>query len=253
MSRLSYLLATTPQLLQRLAAHPIDCYDVSRITLVGAGLQIELPNGFIEIEPVVGYMTCISLVLSSTESGGPLPQAQVYALRPVYANVAAVPTTCGLVCYRRDWRVCLDRWLATFAVALRTLTLDVHALTQAYSHPVPATLMNSMFYKFYGQTRYIHRSIRHAAQHADRALGVAPGTRRRLRIRQRQEAWQQCPSAPLLPSQATDLAACHVFNSLTASAHQNSALPCQAALEQLAERLSQLGLRKCHDSFQEQR
>jgi hypothetical protein len=243
---------TSSQLLQLLADLPLDQYEISRVTLADAGLQVELLDGATAIEPVVGDITRLGLVISSSETGGPLPQARGYTLRLVCTNGATVPTTCGVVYCSSDWRVRLERRLAAFTVALRNLTIDVHALTQVYTRLVATPLMDDVFYELYRQTRYVYRYTRQSEQHTDSALGVTPETRRHLiaRVRQRQAAWRRRRHAALLTPQPTALAAWQVFNSLTAHACQETTLPRRAALERLAGHFLQLELpRFCRELY----
>ena len=234
-SRPHYVPVTNAQLLRVIRDHGADGEDVSRITIADSGMSIEVLNSRQIIEPKVGDVTHVGLVITNSETGGANPQARGYTLRLVCTNGALLPKPFGLLRLSTDWRVSLARRLAAFEAALKTLSVDVQRLQVAYSRLATETLTDYAFYNLYRQVRYLYRYFPNREFLADKTLGVPEASRQQIiaQVRRRQKELRQGVSTAHLPH-PTEHAAWDIFNSITGTARTENYQPRRRALERLA-------------------
>jgi hypothetical protein len=213
-----------------------------RITIADSGLQVELLDTRLTLEPRVGDITQVGLAITSSETGGPLPKAHGYTLRLWCTNGATMPEPFGELRFNSDWRVSLERRLAAWEAHLRSFTLDLAMLGQAYDRLATEYLTDHQFYQLYRQARYIYRVAPQGDDRLDTLLDVEPEQRQQFiaQVRQRQNRLRGDLLGASAPStaQPTPLLAWDVFNSITATAREE---PYQrrVALERLAGDLLQ--------------
>lgn len=192
-----------------------------QITIADSGLSVEVLNSKLVLEPTVGDHTRIGVAITSSETGGPMPQARGYTLRLICTNGATAPTTLGLLRFSTDWRVNFDRRLEAFEGGLRTFQVNFDSLRRTYERVAVEPVTDQLFYSLYRQARYIYRHGRGGERLADRALGVQPEQRRQIvaQVRRRQSG-MRIPGASIEGPKHTDLCAWDVFNSITATARE---------------------------------
>ena len=87
-----YLPVPNLSLLRLLEKVWTDAVADTRITITDTGIQIEilLTDDAFKLEPVVGDVTRIGMVVRNSETGGPLPHATGYTMRLICRNGATV-------------------------------------------------------------------------------------------------------------------------------------------------------------------
>lgn len=213
------------------------------ICLGDAGLSVQVVSGDLAIEPKVGDITRVGLSLTSSETGGPFPQARGHTLRLVCLNGATVPEPFGLARFSSDWRVNFERRLDAFQADLGRLTVDFARLDQAYSRIVATELTDLAYYNLYRQVRYVFRHATRGDALADHALGVAPQQRLALigQVRQRQAALRDLTAGEATAGRPSPsgLLAWDLFNHLTAAARDEREFRRRVGLERVAGDLLQ--------------
>jgi DNA repair photolyase len=234
-SRPHYVPVTNAQLLRVIGNHWADSKAVPHITIADSGMSIEVLHSRQTIEPKVGDVTCVGLAITNSETGGASPQARGYTLRLVCTNGATLPKTFGLIRLSTDWRVNLDRRLATFEAELRDLRVDLKRLRVAYDRLAVERLTDHAFYNLYRQVRYLYRYFPNRELLADKTLGVPEDSRQQIvsQVRRRQKELREGASTAHFPH-PTQLAAWDIFNSITATARTENYQPRRLALERLA-------------------
>jgi hypothetical protein len=95
----------------------------TRITISDRGVQAELlylDDAFV-IEPEVGDYTRVGIVVSNSETGGPLPVATGYAFRLQCTNGNKIRHNVGDVRFSSDWRCTWDNRCNRFTADLNSL------------------------------------------------------------------------------------------------------------------------------------
>ena len=214
----------------------------TRITLTDTGIQIEilLPDDAFKLEPVVGDVTRIGMVVNNSETGGPLPHATGYTMRLICRNGATVRHDVTPVYFNSDWNWNIERRMHRFAGALHDLLITMQGkhdeLQTAYSRMVQEPLHDVEFYGFYRQAQYASRGIPDASGQIDTMFSVTPSQRQAFfkKVRDRQNAMRTGTTAVIEPPQSTGLLAWQVFNGITAAARDEMRYGRRTALESLA-------------------
>ncbi len=193
-----------------------------RIVVADSGLLVELVRPGAEIQPRVGDVTRVGLAITSSETGGPMPQARGFTLRLTCTNGAALPEQFGLARFSGDWRVNFEVRLAAFEAELRRLSLDLEALRAVYARLLTERVTDHLFYNLHREVRYIYRRQEHGDALADRALGVDQQVRQEIsgQVRRRQAELRRGSPDRLEGPRLTGLLAWDVFNAITAAARE---------------------------------
>jgi hypothetical protein len=209
------------RLLQVIKNIRTDVDDTPHVTIADSGLCIEVLDRERVVEPRVGDLTRIGVAVTSSETGGPMPQARGCAVRLICTNGATAPTTFGVVRFSTDWRVKSDVRLRAFETALRDFSVDLDLLRSTYKRLASETVTDQLFYSLYRQMRYIYRHVPDGERLAHNALGVEPQQRRQIiaQVRRRQ-AGARDGQASVEPPQPTGLGAWDVFNAVTTAARE---------------------------------
>jgi hypothetical protein len=200
---------------------------------------VELLTSPVEVQPQVGDVTRLGLVLTSSETGGPLPLARGFTLRLRCSNGAVLPEDFAHVRCNSDRRIQLEARLQVFAAQMQGMTVDVARLQQAYARLPEERLTDQMFYNLWRDIRYAYRLVGHNDVRADDVLEVDPEERRVIitEVRKRQQAWRDGSGADgMQPPRPIDLQTWDAFNRVTASA-RHEPYQRRLALERLAGRL----------------
>jgi hypothetical protein len=216
-----------------------DLAEPPRIVIADTGVRVEMLTSPVPLEPQPGDITRLGLVLTSSETGGPLPLARGYTLRLVCTNGAVLPEDFAHVRFNSDRRIQLEARLQIFAAQMQGMAVDVARLQQAYARLPEERLTDQMFYNLWRDIRYAYRLIGHNDVRADQVLEVDPEERRAIitEVRKRQQAWRDgSVVVGIQPPRPIDLHTWDAFNRVTAAARQE---PYQRrlALERLAGRL----------------
>lgn len=208
------------------------------ILMTDTGVKIDVMSAPVAIEPRPGDITHLGLEITTSETGGPMPQARGYTLRLVCSNGAVLPHDFKALRFSTDWRVKMERRLEAFAKALQAIAFDMDRLCTAYQRLTVEPITNEFFFRLHRQARYIYRRIPHEdgdADPADTVLGVEKSRREQIikQVRDRQEELRKTPTVLATP-EPTELAAWDVFNTITAIAREEGAYQRRIALEHLA-------------------
>jgi hypothetical protein len=237
-----YLPVSNLSLLRLLEKVWSDAATDMRITTSDVGLQIEivLQDDSFTIEPVVGDVTRVGMVVNNSETGGPLPHATGYTMRLVCRNGAAVRHDVNPVYFNSDWNWNIERRMARFAGGLHDLLVTMQGkrdeLQTAYSRMVQEQLDDAQFYNFYRQAQYASRGIPNSSDQIDSMFGVTTSRRQEIfkQVRQRHAQMRSGTTAVIEPPQSTGLMAWQTFNGITAAARDEMRYSRRTALESLA-------------------
>lgn len=219
-----------------------DAASDTRITITDTGIQIEivLKDDSFTIEPIMGDVTRVGMVVKNSETGGPLPHATGYTMRLICRNGATVRHEIAPVYFNSDWNWNIERRMHRFAGGLHDLLVKMQdkrdQLQTAYSRMVQEPLDDVHFYNFYRQAQYASRGIANASDQLDSMFGVTASQRRELfqQVRDRQKEMRTGTTALIEPHRATDLVAWNAFNGITAAARDEVRYNRRTALESLA-------------------
>jgi hypothetical protein len=191
------------------------------ITLADAGMCAELVRPEISVEPRPGDVTRLGVLITSSETGGPLPSARAYTLRLVCTNGAVAPRQLGAVYFCSDWRVAFESRVEAFELRAAGLSVELPVLERAYAGLARAELSDATVVNLHRQALYIFRSASDPGFLADRALGVSREQRlnivREARQREAQRRLLGDGQQAALPG-PSGLAAWDVFNAITSTA-----------------------------------
>ena len=221
-------------------------YDVdTRITLADVGIQIEIlpKDESLTIQPIVGDVTQVGIVVKNSETGGPLPLATGYTYRLICTNGSTIPQDFGHVRFSSDWRCTLERRKDRFVADLRSLSQDMRDkcsyLQTAYSRMTNEYLDDGLFYNLYRQAQYLFRGATSSSKPIDKIFGLEPNQRQEIiaRARHRLRELRGANTAAIEPPQATDILAWTIFNRLTEAARDEARYHRRIGLQSLAGHL----------------
>lgn len=189
------------------------------ISIADSGLSIEQVGDEFTIEPRPGDITRAGLLITSSETGGPMPAARAYTLRLICTNGAVAPRQFGIAYLSTDWRVSIERRMDAFESELMKFTMNIRLLNEAYKRISDEALIDAVFVSLYRQALYVYRNTSDPHVLADRALGVPHDLRVRImhEVRARDFRRRRDPGRGE-SAQLTTLAAWDVFNSITSEA-----------------------------------
>ena len=169
---------TNLSLLQLLEKVWSDSEVDTRITVSDVGMQIEIlhSDAAFTLEPVVGDVTRVGIVIKTTcETGKALPLATGYTLRLVCTNGSTIRVeNKDPVRFSSDWRCTMERRINEFTAGLRGVSCYGNhpsqantSLETAYSRIVDAELDDVQFYNLYRQAQYLSRGVASRSEQID--------------------------------------------------------------------------------------
>ena len=206
-----------------------------RINISDAGLAVEVVDPNITVEPQVGDVINVGVVVTGSETGGPAPVARGYTLRLVCANGATAPMSFGNARFSTDWRVRPERRLEAFERAVSEFSVDMERVREAYQGVVDGELTDDLFWRLHRQATYVLGRASGFEVTVDAMFGVEPAQRKQLvaAVRQRQGVFRRDHNPTVLLPRPSGIRAWDAYNGITAAARDESVYNRRVALERL--------------------
>lgn len=206
-----------------------------RITIADAGLAVEVLDPSFTVEPQVGDVVTVGVIVTGSETGGPAPVARGYTLRLACANGATAPMSFGNARFNTDWRVRPERRLAAFERAVSDFSLDMERVREAYQGVVDGELTDDLFWRLHRQATYALRRSPGVDRSVDAMFGVQPAQRKQLvaAVRERQGVFRRDRNPTVLSPRPSGIRAWDVYNGITGAARDESVYNRRVALERL--------------------